>query len=130
MEPLKEFYLVGGKQGIHSHTMTQNIEALHAISREHEMERLWMAASDAAELGIADRRHRGGKPSFKHTGQVPVGKVTERMKPGVLFLPTHYGGDAPRTNPRQRLRPEHDGLHSAAPRAGRAGSTMSQKWGS
>ena len=43
---------MGGKQGIHSHTMTQNIEALHAISREYHMERLWMAAKDAADLGV------------------------------------------------------------------------------
>ena len=34
-----EFAIVGGKQGIHSHTMTQNIEALHAISREYHMVR-------------------------------------------------------------------------------------------
>ena len=28
------------------------------------------------------------------SGQVAV-KVTERLKPGVLFLPTHYGGTSP-----------------------------------
>ena len=34
VEPAEgEFFLIGGKQGIHSHTMTLNLEALNAISR-------------------------------------------------------------------------------------------------
>ena len=88
-----EFYIVGGKQGIHSHTMTLNLEALNAISREYQLERLWMAASDAADLGIADG-DTVELSSSECSGQVAV-KVTERLKPGVLFLPTHYGGTSP-----------------------------------
>lgn len=87
------FFLIGGKQGIHSHTMTLNLEALNAISREYQLERLWMAASDAADLGIADG-DTVELSSSECSGQVAV-KVTERLKPGVLFLPTHYGGTSP-----------------------------------
>ncbi|MFQ8868139.1 MAG: molybdopterin oxidoreductase, partial [Eggerthella lenta] len=46
-----EFYLVGGKQGIHSHTMTQNVATMNAISREYGLERAWISAQDAADLG-------------------------------------------------------------------------------
>lgn len=94
VEPAEgEFSLVGGKQGIHSHTMTMNLEALNAISREYGLERLWMAASDAEALGVADG-DMVEVTSSEATGQVPV-KVTERLKPGVLFLPTHYGNTSP-----------------------------------
>ena len=88
-----EFYLVGGKQGIHSHTMTQNVATMNAISREYGLERAWISAQDAAGLGIAD----GDMieiASSEHTGQVAA-RVTQRMRPGVVFLPTHYGGSSP-----------------------------------
>lgn len=88
-----EFYLVGGKQGIHSHTMTQNVATMNAISREYGLERAWISAQDAADLGIAD----GDMieiASSEHTGQVAA-RVTQRMRPGVVFLPTHYGGSSP-----------------------------------
>lgn len=88
-----EFYLVGGKQGIHSHTMTQNVATMNAISREYGLERAWISVQDAAELGIAD----GDMieiASSEHTGQVAA-RVTQRMRPGVVFLPTHYGGSSP-----------------------------------
>ena len=88
-----EFYLVGGKQSIHSHTMTQNIEALNAISREYHMERVWLSAADAAELGV-QTGDVVEVASSEHTGQVEA-RVTQRLKPGVVFLPTHYGGDSP-----------------------------------
>lgn len=94
VEPAEgEFSLIGGKQGIHSHTMTLNLEALNAISREYGLERLWMAAADAAELGIADG-DTVELSSSEHTGTVAV-RVTERLKPGVLFMPTHYGSTSP-----------------------------------
>lgn len=85
-----EFYLVGGKQGIHSHTMTQNIESLNAISREYSLERLWMNAEDAEAIGVEDG-DAVEVSSSEHTATVAV-KVTQRLKPGVLFLPSHYGG--------------------------------------
>ena len=88
-----EFYIVGGKQGIHSHTMTQNIACLNAISREYHMERLWISAQDAEELGVQSG-DTVEVASSEHTGQVEA-RVTQRLKPGVVFLPTHYGGDSP-----------------------------------
>ena len=88
-----EFYIVGGKQGIHSHTMTQNVATMNAISREYHMERLWMAAADAEKLGV-ETGDTVEVSSSEHTGQVEV-RVTQRLKPGVVFLPTHYGGDSP-----------------------------------
>ncbi|WP_417334338.1 molybdopterin dinucleotide binding domain-containing protein [Gordonibacter urolithinfaciens] len=88
-----EFYIVGGKQGIHSHTMTQNIACLNAISREYHMERLWISAQDAEKLGVQSG-DTVEVASSEHTGQVEA-RVTQRLKPGVVFLPTHYGGDSP-----------------------------------
>ena len=81
-----EFYIVGGKQGIHSHTMTQNIAALNAISREYHMERLWMAAQDAEKLGV-ETGDLVEVSSSEHTGQVEV-RVTQRLKPG-RRVPSH-----------------------------------------
>lgn len=49
--------------------------------------------SDAADLGIVDG-DTVELSSSECSGQVAV-KVTERLKPGVLFLPTHYGGTSP-----------------------------------
>ena len=88
-----EFAIVGGKQSIHSHTMTQNIEALNAISREYHMERVWLSAKDAQSLGV-ETGDVVEISSSEHTGQVEA-RVTQRLKPGVVFLPTHYGGDSP-----------------------------------
>ena len=88
-----EFSIIGGKQSIHSHTMTQNIEALNAISREYHMERIWISAKDAAEMGV-ETGDTVEVSSSEHTGQVEA-RVTQRLKPGVVFLPTHYGGDSP-----------------------------------
>ena len=88
-----EFAIVGGKQGIHSHTMTQNIACLNAISREYHMERLWISAQDAEDLGV-QTGDTVEVASSEHVGQVEA-RVTQRLKPGVVFLPTHYGGDSP-----------------------------------
>ena len=52
-----------------------------------------MAAKDAADLGV-QTGDTVEVSSSEHTGQVEV-RVTQRLKPGVVFLPTHYGGDAP-----------------------------------
>ena len=57
------------------------------------MERLWMAAADAEKLGV-ETGDTVEVSSSEHTGQVEV-RVTQRLKPGVVFLPTHYGGDSP-----------------------------------
>ena len=83
-----EFYIVGGKQGIHSHTMTQNIACLNAISREYHMERLWISAQDAEKLGV-QTGDTVEVASSEHTGQVEA-RVTQRLKPGVVFLRNAY----------------------------------------
>ena len=88
-----EFYFVGGKQSIQSHTMTTSIEALMDISKTYDLERLWMNAADAAALGIAE----GDEveiSSSEYTDTVHV-HVTERLMPGVVYAPTHYGGSSP-----------------------------------
>lgn len=88
-----EFHLIGGKQGIHSHTMTMNIDALNAISREYNLERIWMNADDAAHKGIEDG-DLVEVSSSEYTGRVNV-RTTQRLKPGVVYLPSHYGGSSP-----------------------------------
>lgn len=88
-----EFFFVGGKQGIHSHTMTMNIEALNAISREYDLERVWINADDAKRLGIEDG-DTVEIESSEHTGRVRA-KVTQRIMPGVVYTPTHYGCAVP-----------------------------------
>lgn len=88
-----EFYFVGGKQSIQSHTMTTSIETLMNISKEYKLERLWMNASDAAALGIyEDDTVEIASSEYSDTVRV---HVTERLMPGVVYCPTHYGGSSP-----------------------------------
>lgn len=85
-----EFRIIPGKQSIHSHTMTLNNEMLNAISREYDMERVWINVDAAAELGIAD----GDLVEISNdvaTAQVRV-KATQRIRKDALFIPSHYGG--------------------------------------
>ena len=87
------FRLIGGKQAIHSHTQTANIEALMDITRQYELDRVWMNAGRAAELGIADGDTvLVANDSFSGQAQV---KVTERINPEALYLPSHYGCSSP-----------------------------------
>ena len=88
-----EFYFVGGKQSVQSHTMTTSIEALMNISKDYNLERLWMNAADAAELGIAEG-DTVEVSSSEYTDKIAV-HVTERIMPGVVYCPTHYGGSSP-----------------------------------
>jgi len=88
-----EFRLIGGKQGHHSHTMTGNVETLHAISKEYDLERPWISVADAKRLGIEDG-DLVEISSSEHSAQTRI-KVTERLKSGVIFLPSHYGGASP-----------------------------------
>lgn len=94
IEPAEdEFYFVGGKQGIQSHTMTLNLASLNAISREYNLQRVWISAQDANNLGISDGDDVEISSS-EHTGVVEA-KVTQRLRPGVIFMPTHYGNTSP-----------------------------------
>jgi len=88
-----EFRLIGGKQSIHSHTMTTSIEALMEISREYNMERIWIPASRAAELGIKDFDLVEVSNDL-YSSQVRA-RVTERLNASCAWLPNHYGGSSP-----------------------------------
>ena len=43
-----ELRLIGGKQAIHSHTQTANIEDLMQITKDYDLTRVWMNADTAA----------------------------------------------------------------------------------
>ena len=58
-----------------------------------------MAASDARDLGIADGDTVELSCDCVSECSEPGNEVTERLKPGVLFLPTHYGGTSPYLTP-------------------------------
>lgn len=84
-----ELRLIGGKQANMSHTMTANVEPLMQITHDYDLTRVWINSSVAQELGIED-----GDEVLVHndlgSGQVRV-KVTERINPTALFMPSHYG---------------------------------------
>ena len=88
-----EFYMVGGKQAIHCHTQSINIESLIDVSRTYHLERLWINASDAKKLGIAEG-DLVEISSSEHTAKVAA-HVTELLRPGVVYTPTHYGCSSP-----------------------------------
>lgn len=88
-----EFRLIGGKQSIHSHGTTTDIEDLISISREYDMERIWINADKAAALGIRD----GDKVVVYNdlaSGEVRA-KVTARLNPTCVWLPLAYGCRSP-----------------------------------
>lgn len=88
-----EFRLIGGKQAIHTHTQTANIEPLMAISKQYGLERIWMNADVAASMGIEDG-DEVEVSSETHTGRTRV-KVTQRIEPTSIYLPSHYGCSVP-----------------------------------
>lgn len=88
-----QFRLVGGKQAIHTHTQTANIEPLMAITKMYGLERIWMNADVAAQMGIADG-DEVEVSSETHTGTTRV-KVTQRIEPTSIYLPSHYGCSVP-----------------------------------
>ena len=88
-----EFYFVGGKQSVQSHTMTTSIEALMNISKEYQLQRLWINATDAQALGI-EENDTVEIASSEYVDTIPV-HVTERIMPGVVWCPSHYGGSSP-----------------------------------
>lgn len=63
------------------------------ITKQYGLDRVWMNAGRAAELGIAD----GDTVLVSNdlfSGQIKV-KVTERINPEALYLPSHYGCSSP-----------------------------------
>ncbi len=88
-----EFRLIGGKQAIHTHTQTANIPALMEITKKYGLERIWMNADVAEQMGIADG-DEVELSSETHTGRTRV-KVTQRIEPTSIYLPSHYGCSVP-----------------------------------
>ena len=89
----QQLRLVGGKQAIHSHTMTANIEDLMQITKDYDLTRVWLNTDVAARMGIED----GDEVEVvndSHTGRVRV-KVTQRINPTALYMPSHYGCSSP-----------------------------------
>jgi thiosulfate reductase / polysulfide reductase chain A len=83
------FRLITGKQAIHSHTQTANIPILMQITKDYDLERIWMNPSRAKALGIKDGDLVEVKSS-EATSRVHV-KVTEKVHPEAIFVPSHYG---------------------------------------
>ena len=88
-----ELRLIGGKQAIHSHTQTANIEDLMQITKDYDLTRVWMNADTAARRGIADG-DEVEVSNGQHTGRVRV-KVTQRINPTALYMPSPYGCSSP-----------------------------------
>ncbi|MDJ1651312.1 MULTISPECIES: molybdopterin-containing oxidoreductase family protein [Gordonibacter] len=88
-----ELRLIGGKQAIHSHTQTGNIEDLMQITKDYDLTRVWLNADMASRLGIADG-DEVEVSNGEHTGRVRC-KVTQRLNPTALYMPSHYGCSSP-----------------------------------
>lgn len=92
-ETVGEFRLIGGKQAIHTHTQTSNCEPLMDITKSYGLDRIWINAEVAERLGIAD----GDEVVLSNTmaeGPIKV-KVTERINPTAIYMPSHYGCKSP-----------------------------------
>lgn len=87
------FVLIHGKQGIMSHTATGNIAKLLSIAKTYQLERLWINAARAKQLGIRDG-DLVEIASPQATRRIRV-KVTERIHPEAAFLPAGYGNLSP-----------------------------------
>ncbi|MEQ3361958.1 molybdopterin-containing oxidoreductase family protein [Raoultibacter massiliensis] len=85
--------LVGGKQAIHSHTQTANIEDLMQITKDYDLTRVWINTDVAEQLGIADG-DEVEVSNEEHTGRCRA-KVTQRINPTALYMPSHYGCSSP-----------------------------------
>ena len=88
-----QFRVLNVKQGYHSHTATANIPQLGQITLDYKTQRIWMNASRAAALGIANNdwielSSRLGTAR----GQV---MVTERIHTDAIALPGGYGNRTP-----------------------------------
>ncbi len=88
-----QFRLIGGKQTIHTHTQTANIPNLMEITKKYGLERIWMNAQVAEELGIQDG-DEVEVSSETYTGTTRV-HVTNRIEPTSIYLPSHYGCSVP-----------------------------------
>ncbi len=89
-----EFRIVHGKQPYHTHSSTTRIPMLAQVTKDLDSARVWMNASRAAALGIADGDTvRFTAPDGR--GSEARVKVTERIHPDVLFTGGAYGTRTP-----------------------------------
>ena len=84
-----EYRLIAGKQAIQSHNQTVNVGTLMDISKEYGLERLWINPAVADKIGVKDG-DTVEMSNALHTGRIKV-KVTERMSPWAVYMPSHYG---------------------------------------
>ena len=87
------FRLVGGKEAIMTHTQTANIPELMNIAEQYGLDRPWISAADAKALGIEDNDECVVE-NEQHSGTSKV-RVTERISPGVVYIPSHFGCTVP-----------------------------------
>lgn len=87
------FRLVGGKEAIMTHTQTANIPELMNIAEQYGLDRPWISAADAKALGIEDNDECVVE-NDQHSGTSRV-RVTERIAPGVVYIPSHFGCTVP-----------------------------------
>jgi thiosulfate reductase/polysulfide reductase chain A len=85
--------LIHGKQGYHSHTATANIPHLLQITKDYGAERLWINRNRAEALGIKDGDMVKVKNKYA-VGKVRA-KVTARLHPEAVYLPSGYGNFSP-----------------------------------
>ncbi len=114
-----ELRLIGGKQAIHSHTQTANIEDLMQITKDYDLTRVWINADVARRLGIEDG-DEVEVSNTQHTGRVRA-KVTQRMNPTALYMPSHYGCSSPDQHTAYEVGPAPDGLRAVPFGAGLRG---------
>ena len=86
-----ELRLIGGKQAIHSHTQTANIEDLMQITKDYDLTRVWMSADTAARRGIADG-DEVEVSNGQHTGRVRL-RAAERFRCATLGSRTSHAAD-------------------------------------
>jgi len=88
-----EFKLITGKEGFHSHTATANIDILAQITKDYDTNRLWMNKATADKKGIKDGdRVKVISPLKTQEARI---KVTQRVHPGTVFMPSGYGNKTP-----------------------------------
>lgn len=83
------FRLITGKQANHSHTQTANVPILMQITKDYNLERIWINPKRAKALGIKDG-DLVEVESSEAKSKVRV-KVTEKIHPEAIFVPSHYG---------------------------------------
>ena len=87
-----QFRLIGGKQAVHSHTMTTNNPDLMHVSKKYNLIYPWINASIAAKMGIKDG-DEVELASEVYSGRTRI-HVTEAINPTAVYLPSHYGCSA------------------------------------